>query len=222
MVQQLSEASPKVAVRQAALGVRPAQSQIRLPEAARDRHVPFCLMPFLLNRFPNLLRPAAPLALATFLTAASPVDAQAPDLLQSLRKNGRGESKLPARQGADGLFEYLQWLLQGPGQVPPGLRVEAVGAPGFSIIAVQLARAGEGLRIRGAIQRDGFGSGYGHVEIDLLDVQGRLLSTCAVSYVPDPVPVTHRGWVGRADFSARFDPLPTRLAIIRVRFHPKE
>ncbi|MBV9999704.1 MAG: hypothetical protein JO015_11410 [Verrucomicrobia bacterium] len=179
-------------------------------------------MPFLPNRVPSLLRPAASLALATFLAAAFPGGSQAQGLLQFPQENGRAESKVPSVQRADGILQYLQWLLHGPVQDPTGFRVEVAGTPGFSIVAVQLARTGEGLRIRGAIRRDGFGSGYGHLDIELLDLRGRLLSTYAVSYVPDPVPMTRRGWVGRSDFAARFDRLPAGLAIIRVRFHPKD
>ena len=174
----------------------------------------------LLNRFLSLLRPGALPALAMLLSAAFPV--QAEGLLQHLRENGRIESKLPVLQRPDGLFQYLKWLLAGPVQAPTGLRAEAIGSPAFALTTVQLTQEGEGLRVRGDIQRQGFGTGYGHLDIDLLDQGHRLLSARAVSYQPNPVPMTYRGWIGRSEFSVRFDRLPPGLAIVRVRFHPKD
>jgi hypothetical protein len=109
-----------------------------------------------------------------------------------------------------------------PVTAPPSLRAETVGAPGFTITGVQLSRAGERLRVWGGIRRHGFGSGYGHVDIELLDQGGRVLSTRDASYLPNPIPMTHRGWDGRSEFCVRFDRLPPGVAIVRVRFHPKD
>lgn len=147
---------------------------------------------------------------------------QAEGFLQTLEENGRVESRLPALQRPDGLFQSLKWLLTGPVQAPPGLRAEAVGTSGFAITTVQLAQEGEGLRVRGDIQRQGPGAGYGRLDIDLLDLGRRLLSTRAVSYVPNPVPMSYRGFIGRSEFTTRFNRLPPGAAIVRVRFQPKD
>lgn len=175
----------------------------------------------LLNRFSVLLRPGASLAFGILLSGAFPGGLQAEELLQRLKENGRAESELPALQGPGSLHQSLKQLRAGPDQAPACLRAEVVGTPAVAITTVQLAREGEGLRVRGDIRRRGFGTGYGHLDVDLLDQGRRVLATRAVSYVPNPVPTTHRGWVGRSEFSVRFDRLPPGVAIVRVRFHSR-
>jgi hypothetical protein len=176
----------------------------------------------LLKRFASPLRPGASLAFGLLLSAALSGGLQAKGVLQRLKENGRAGSKLPALQRPAGLFQSLKWLLAGPVQAPPGLRAEAVGGPAVAITTVQLAQEGEGLRVRGDLQRRSFGEGYGHLDIDLLGRGRRVLSTRAVSYQPNPVPTTYRGFIGRSEFTARFDRLPPGVAIVRVRFHPKD
>lgn len=159
------------------------------------------------------------MACGLLLSAAFPDRLQADGFLQRLEDNGRVESKLPALHRPDGLFQSMEWLLQGPIQAPPGLRSEVVDTDGLAITAVQLVQEGRGLRVRGDVRRRRLGNGGDRLEIDLLDRQRRVLSTCAVSYLPHPVPTNYRGFIGRSQFSARFNRLPPGAAVIRVSFH---
>ncbi|MBW0000273.1 MAG: hypothetical protein JO015_14320 [Verrucomicrobia bacterium] len=177
----------------------------------------------LLNRFAILLGPGAWLAFGLLLLSAGfPGGLQAQELLPPLKVNGPVEPKSPGRPRRNGLSESLKSFLRGPGQEPPGLRAEAIATPAVAITSVQLAQEGDGLRVRGGLRCRGFGAGYGHLDIQLLDQGRRVLSVRAVSYQPNPVPTSYRGFIGRSEFYAHFNRLPPGVAIVRVRFHPKD
>lgn len=59
----------------------------------------------------------------------------------------------------------------------------------------------------------------GHLDVLVLDRNGKLLRGVAISYFPEEIPPDLRGSIGGSKFSVTLPPIPASAALVRVVYH---
>lgn len=80
----------------------------------------------------------------------------------------------------------------------------------------------DGILIFGTIEKRGPGwvsAAWSHVDVLVIDQDGRLTNALSTKFFPSWVPSAQRGTVGRSRYSVRLDSIPAPGSFIQVAFH---
>jgi hypothetical protein len=139
--------------------------------------------------------------------------------LSGIAENARSIARLPATQKPDGFFQELWWIMNGPPRWPSKITVETVSGWAVSIISAQLFYTDGGLLLRGKVERTGWISPEGYLDVRLLDENRQLIRSWKVQYFPRDLPRTGRGSLGRGSYAKTISPVPPKLAYVVVQYH---
>lgn len=120
-------------------------------------------------------------------------------------------------QHSDGLFDFV--LGGERAEVP--VAVEKISGGGGSIISAHVRAYGKDIFVSGLVGRLSLGDPPpgAHVDVIVLNAQGKVIEGVAENYLPRDIPHGQRGGFAQSHYTARLAARPAADSTVKVAFH---